>query len=198
MAPTAMKTTRFSDEQMVKILREADAAPVADVAKRHGISDVALRKRFGQPMQQFSRRYKFCDWPNNDIPSVTAGVYVVWEDQVLIYCGMSGRQFDSGVASRRTRFGLVTRLASHASGRLSGDQFCVYVANRFVVPSLKRAQLQRFASGEISLDVLTRVYIHKRLEYQFATVPTSSGAYALENQCRQGQIFGTKPLLNPA
>jgi putative transposase len=36
---------------MVKILREADQAPVAEVAKRHGISDVTIytwRKRFGK------------------------------------------------------------------------------------------------------------------------------------------------------
>jgi hypothetical protein len=149
-------------------------------------------------MQRFSRRYKFSDWPNHDVPAVAAGVYAVWEGPVLIYCGMSGRQFASGVASTRARFGLVTRLASHVSGRLSGDQFCVYVANRFVIPLMERAQLQRFASGEISLDVLTKAYIHDRLEYQFATVATSSDAYALERQCREGQIFGTKPLLNPA
>ena len=45
-----MKKTRFSEETMVKILREADQSPVAEVAKKHGISDVTIyawRKRFG-------------------------------------------------------------------------------------------------------------------------------------------------------
>ena len=46
-----MKKTRFSEEQMVKILREADKTPVSEVAKKHGVSDVTIyawRKRFGQ------------------------------------------------------------------------------------------------------------------------------------------------------
>ena len=45
-----MKRTRFREEPMVKILREADTAPVAEVAKRHGVSDATIyawRKRFG-------------------------------------------------------------------------------------------------------------------------------------------------------
>lgn len=46
-----MKKSQYSEEQMVKILREADQSPVAEVAKKHGIGDVTIyawRKRFGQ------------------------------------------------------------------------------------------------------------------------------------------------------
>ena len=104
------------------------------------------------------------------ISAVAAGVYAVWEGEALIYCGMSGRKFENVVASVKAKFGLVTRLASHASGRLSGDQFCVYVANRLVIPSLKPEQLAEFATGELNLDSLTKSYINERLEYQFAFV----------------------------
>jgi hypothetical protein len=66
-----------------------------------------------------------------------------------IYCGMSGREFEK--AAGKVKYGLFTRLASHASGRLSGDQFCVYIANRFVVPFLKQEQFVQFAPGELNL-----------------------------------------------
>jgi transposase-like protein len=35
----AVKKSRFSEEQMVKILREADRSPIAELAKRHGASE---------------------------------------------------------------------------------------------------------------------------------------------------------------
>ena len=83
----------------------------------------------------FSERYWFRDWPNPTVPAVVAGVYVVWQGDQLIYAGMSGRQIEKKLGKKK--YGLVTRLDSHAKGRLSGDQFNVYVANRLVIPGLE-------------------------------------------------------------
>lgn len=87
----------------------------------------------------FSPRFRFASWPNLSVPAVAAGVYAIWKDGELIYCGMSGREIDSKGKAAPKKYGFVTPLNSHASGRLSGDQFCVYVANRFVIPLLEPA-----------------------------------------------------------
>jgi transposase-like protein len=70
-----MKMTRFSEEQMVKILREADRSPVPEVAKRHGIGDqtiYAWRKRFGKLEPADVRRLRQLEHENLKLKKLVA------------------------------------------------------------------------------------------------------------------------------
>jgi hypothetical protein len=96
--------------------------------------------------------HRFGDWPNDQVPKRAAGVYIVWDGDRLLYVGMSGRamtaaDLEVSPNGRVVAKGLWTRLNAHASGRRSGDQFCVYVCDRFVVPALTPPQQRQLAAG---------------------------------------------------
>jgi hypothetical protein len=142
--------------------------------------------------------YSFADWPNPAVPRHGAGVYTVWHtDGRFIYVGMSGRGISEGTAARISPLGLYTRLASHASGRRSGDQFCVYVADRLVLPTLSPADIAAISSGQHQMDAFVRRYIHENLRYRFLMVPDGATGYRLEATIKDGDWQYGLPLLNP-
>jgi len=70
-----MKKSRFSDEQIVKILREVDKSTVADVAKRHGISEQTIyvwKRRFGGLEVADAKRLRSLEVENNRLKKLLA------------------------------------------------------------------------------------------------------------------------------
>ena len=145
----------------------------------------------------FSKRFKFKNWPQKNFPAVAAGIYLIWDGQTLLYVSTAGKDLDKALRSGKNKFGLITRLNSHASGRAAGDQFCTLLSNRIVIPSLKNSQLNKFREGSLTLDQMTKKYIRTNLEYQYLLVENFQDAIDLEGYCKSGTIFKTKPLLNP-
>ncbi len=142
--------------------------------------------------------YSFSDWPNSSVPRFGAGVYTIWHnDGRLIYVGMSGRGITADTVHRNTPQGIYTRLQSHASGRRSGDQFCVYVADRLVLPTLSDAEIAAIASGRHQMDAFVRSYIHENLKYRFVMLADGAAAYAVETAIKRGDWEQGRPLLNP-
>jgi hypothetical protein len=147
--------------------------------------------------------YRFADWPNPAVPNWRAGVYTVWDGDVLIYVGMAGRGMpanahhgEAALSSRKPK-GLRDRLGSHAGGRRSGDQFNIYVFDRLVLPSLSADDIRSAADGKLSLDLETRRYIRDRLSYRFVITDDGTTALALEREIQRGAISNQTPKLNP-
>lgn len=70
-----MRKSKFSDEQMVQILREADRTDVTSTAKRHGISDQTIyiwRRRFGTMTPDDTRRMRTLETENAKLKRLLA------------------------------------------------------------------------------------------------------------------------------
>ena len=109
------------------------------------------------------RLHRFGDWPIESVPE-SPGVYTIWDQ--------AGQFLYVGKAKTGGLFG---RLKSHANGRRGGDQFSVYVADRFVLRLLTPERIAQISAGTLRFDELVRDYTRDRLGFRFSPLtPTAS------------------------
>ncbi len=133
----------------------------------------------------------FAEDPRKYISNDGSIIYSVWDkEDKFIYIGVSGLQ--KSIEKRSP----LSRMISHSSGIRSGDQFCIYIHDFYVIPKL--IQKGKYSASKGFLDKLTKKYIHENLSYRFVSFNSQDSnevVRKLENKIKIGRL-GFSPLLN--
>ncbi len=111
-------------------------------------------------------------------------VISVWDgDEQFIFIGIS--QLQKSLYRRNP----LSRMQSHAGGRRSGDQFCIYIHDIFII--LKLIKTGDYKSERDRLDKVTRQFIHDNLRYRFVSFLSDDRDVIirkLENKIKKGDM----------
>jgi hypothetical protein len=128
----------------------------------------------------------------NHIPSFGSIIYTGFLDRSeYIYVGIGGLSGKS-VQDRNPR----SRIIQHAQGRRSGDQFCIYIQDFYVIPELIGS---KYTPKKGYLDQLTKEFIQSRLTYRYLVVQTEDSDQVvrqLERKLQRDDHGYGVPLLN--
>ena len=128
----------------------------------------------------------------SDVPSWGSIIYTVFLDKTeYIYVGIGGLSGKS-VTERNPR----SRIMQHSQGRRSGDQFCIYIQDFYVIPELIGS---KYTPKKGYLDLLTKQFIQSRLTYRYLVVQTDDSDQVvrkLEREMQRDQYGYGVPLLN--
>ena len=148
--------------------------------------DISLLFSPDQPLRQFTTSNV------NDIPSWGSIIYTVFLDSTeYIYVGIGGLAGKTA-QDRNPR----SRIMQHSQGRRSGDQFCIYIQDFYVIPELIGS---KYTPKKGFLDLLTKQFIQSRLTYRYLVVQTEYSDQVvrqLERELQRDQYGYGVPLLN--
>ena len=129
-----------------------------------------------------------------NIPQFGSIIYTIWNtNNDFIYVGIGGVKTGVPLSQRNPR----SRISQHSSGTRSGDQFCVYVQDFFVIPEIVKSE--KYVPEKGLLDKLTKEYIHKNLSYRFKVFQDENSieiVRSLESKIKRGESSFGSPFLN--
>ena len=148
--------------------------------------DISLLFSPDQPLRQFTTGNV------SNVPSWGSIIYTVFLDSTeYIYVGIGGLAGKTA-QDRNPR----SRIIQHSQGRRSGDQFCIYIQDFYVIPELIGS---KYTPKKGYLDQLTKEFIQSRLTYRYLVVQSEDSDQVVrklerELQCdHHGHGF---PLIN--
>ncbi len=148
--------------------------------------DISLLFSPDQPLRQFTTGNV------SDIPSWGSIIYTVFLDSTeFIYVGIGGLAGKTA-QDRNPR----SRIMQHCHGRRSGDQFCIYIQDFYVIPELIGS---KYTPKKGYLDLLTKQFIQSRLTYRYLVVQTEYSDQVvrqLERALQRDQYGYGVPILN--
>jgi len=143
----------------------------------------------------FNPEIPLLDFTNKNVQSIPeygSIIYTVFLDKTdFIYVGIGGLSGDS--VKKRDPKG---RMKQHTQGNRSGDQFCIYIQDFYVIPQIIN---KPYVPKKRYLDTLTKDFIQTRLSFRYIVIQTEDSntvVRRLEREVQSG-IHSVKPLLNP-
>lgn len=127
----------------------------------------------------------------NHIPDFGSIIYTVFLDKTeFIYVGIGG------LAGNNVNDRNPSRIRQHSQGNRSGDQFCIYIQDFYVLPELLGKE---YSPKKGYLDQLTKEFIKNRLSYRYFVIQSDDSHKAvrhLEREIQSGRFGHPLPKLN--
>ena len=143
----------------------------------------------------FSTREELHQFSTTDINHIAeygSILYTVFLDRSeFIYVGIGGTMGKT-VKDRNPR----SRIKQHAQGWRSGDQFCIYIQDFYMIPELVKTN---YTPKKGYLDQLTREFIQSRLTYRYLVIQAEDSnkvVRQLERELQSNKYGHGVPTLN--